>query len=51
MKTAKEIESEFRADLHLLMVKYNATISADDHWTSYSVCEQDIQILVEINGV
>jgi len=51
MKTAKEIEQEFRADLKLLIKKYDAEIEASDHYTGYSECGEDIRVMVSTQAV
>lgn len=51
MKTSKEIEKEFKADLSVLLQKYNAVIEAEDVYQGYSECGEDIQISVWIDPV
>ena len=51
MKTSKEIEKEFKADLSALLKKYNAVIEAEDEYQGYSECGEDIQISVWIDPV
>lgn len=51
MKTSKEIEKEFKADLSALLKKYNAVIEAEDAYQGYSECGEDIQISVWIDPV
>lgn len=51
MKTSKEIEKEFKADLSVLLQKYNAVIEAEDVYQGYSECGEDIQISIWIDPV
>lgn len=51
MKTSKEIEKEFKADLSTLLKKYNAVIEAEDVYQGYSECGEDIQISIWIDPV
>ncbi len=51
MKTSKEIEKEFKADLSALLTKYNAVIEAEDVYQGYSECGEDIQISIWIDPV
>lgn len=50
MKTGSELEAEFREDLQVLLNKYKATLSADDHWQGYAECGQDVRMTVSIAG-
>ena len=49
--TAVEIEKSFRAEFQQLLDKYNAEITADDFWTGYAECGQDIRIEVVIDSI
>lgn len=51
MKTSKEIEKEFKADLSVLLQKYNAVIEAEDVYQGYSECGEDIQISIWIDPI
>jgi len=51
MKTSKEIEKEFKADLSTLLKKYNAVIEAEDVYQGYSECGEDIQISIWIDPI
>ena len=51
MKTAKDIEHDFRLDLLCLLNKYNAQIETSDHYTGYSECGQDIRVMVSIPAI
>jgi len=39
----------FINELKALLEKHNVSITADDHWTGYAECGQDIRITVEFN--
>jgi hypothetical protein len=41
---------KFMEEFHELLVKYGAEITADDHWTGYSECGQDVRMTVEFNN-
>lgn len=43
----RDKRAEFMRDLSDLLSKYNCTIEADDHWTGYAECGQDIKMTVE----
>ncbi len=47
---SKEIEKEFLAEFKALLLKYDATISADDHWNGYAECGRDIRIEIDIDS-
>ena len=34
-------------DIQLVLEKHGASITADDHWTGYAECGQDIRITIE----
>jgi hypothetical protein len=51
MKTAKEIEASFRADLKALLTKYKAEITTEDHYNGYAECGEDIRMTVNIGSV
>lgn len=51
MKTSKEIEKEFKADLSTLLKKYNAVIEAEDVYQGYSECGEYIQISIWIDPI
>lgn len=40
----------FLHELRELLIKYHASISADDHWEGYPECGQDIRLSVEFVG-
>jgi len=46
MKTSKEIEAEFRADLKALLKKYKATISLEDYSGYYNNHGENLKIAV-----
>lgn len=41
---AERLNNEFKKELLLLCDKYQVTLQADDHWTGYAECGQDIRI-------
>lgn len=51
MKTKETIEKEFREELQNLLKKYNAELSAEDHWRGYAECGEDVRMTVDIPGV
>lgn len=51
MKTKEHVEKEFRAELQALLDKYSAVIEAEDHFSGYSECGQDIRITVSIPAI
>lgn len=48
MKTSKQIEAEFRAELQELLNKYGAEIEAKDYWQGYAECGEDVRMTVTI---
>lgn len=48
MKTAEQVENEFRAELQALINKYGAEIEVRDHYQGYSECGEDIRMMVTI---
>jgi len=50
MKTADQVEVEFRADLQALLKKWGAEIEAEDHYPGYPECGEDIRMEVHIPG-
>jgi len=42
--------SDFIKELQDLLKKYNAEITAADHWTGYAECGQDVRMTVEFNN-
>ena len=50
MKTAKQVEDEFRAELSDLLAKYGAELEAKDYWQGYSECGADVRMTVTIDG-
>jgi hypothetical protein len=43
------IRAKFINDLEDLLEKYNAEITAEDHWTGYSEAGEDVRMTVEFN--
>ena len=37
-------------ELHALLKKYNAEITADDHWIGCPECGQDVRMTIEFNN-
>ena len=49
METSEMVEARFMRDLQALLAKYGeAELSAEDHWTGYAECGQDIRMTVFI---
>ena len=36
MQTALQVEQEFKKELNAFLLKWGATIEADDHWQGYN---------------
>ena len=51
MMTSIEVEQQFRADLQILLDKYNAELEASDHYIGYAECGEDIRMTVSIPAV
>jgi IS1 family transposase len=51
MITADEIEQEFRQRLSALLQEFGAELTAEDHWSGYAECGQDVRMTVEIPSV
>jgi len=51
MITKKQVEKEFRAELQDILNKWGAEISAEDHFTGYSECGEDIRMTVTIPNI
>lgn len=51
VKTANQVEAEFKQKLKDLLLEYDAELSADDHWTGYAECGQDIRMIVSIPSI
>lgn len=47
MKTAKDIESEFKRRFQELLNEFEADFEAADHFMGYSECGQDIQCRIQ----
>jgi len=50
MMSRDDIEKNFRSDLMVLLKKYDATLSAEDHFSGYAECGQDIRMNVSIDA-
>ena len=44
-------KNEFMNELNELFKKYNITMSAEDQWTGYRECGEDLHILIDSRGV
>lgn len=51
MKTSIEIEQEFRQRLAALLAEFDAELSAEDHYSGYAECGEDVRMTVEIPSV
>jgi hypothetical protein len=50
LRTKEQTEIAFREELQALLTKYNASLVAQDHYTGYPECGEDVRITVEIPG-
>lgn len=56
IQTSAEVEQAFRADLAALLAKYSngrdrAEIEAEDHFSGYAECGEDVRITVSIPAI
>jgi len=51
MQTKAEVMKLFLSDLAALLRKWNATITAEDHYCGYPECGEDIRMEVDIQAV
>lgn len=51
MKTSQEIEKEFRKELNDLLKKYHAKLEAEDHYSGYPECGEDVRMTIHIDSV
>jgi len=42
-------EHPIMKELRELLVKHNATLSADDHWTGYAECGSDVRMTIDLD--
>ena len=49
--TKEETEFLFMYELKALLKKYNAELSAKDHYQGYPECGEDVRMTVDINGI
>lgn len=49
--TAAEVKTQFTAELKALLDKWNAELEAEDHWTGYAECGQDVRMTVTIPSI
>ena len=47
-QSTAEVELRFRAQLTALLVQWNATLSAEDHYQGYPECGEDVRMTVSI---
>ena len=45
-KDAASISSQFKAELAALLSKYDATLEAEDHYSGYPECGEDVRMTV-----
>lgn len=50
MSPEAKMEHSFRAELRDLLFRYDAEISAEDHWQGYPECGEDVRMTVTIPG-
>lgn len=51
METREQVDEAFRADLQALLNKYGAAMEAEDHWTGYAECGQDVRMTVYVPAI
>lgn len=51
MKTKDQVTSEFKAELQALLDKWDAELSADDHYRGYPECGEDVRMTVTIPSI
>lgn len=49
--TSEQLEHEFKERLAALLAEYDAELSAEDQWTGYAECGQDVRMTVEIPSI
>jgi hypothetical protein len=49
--TMAEVEAAFRADLKALLLKWNAELSAEDHYPGYPECGEDVRMTVVVPAI
>jgi hypothetical protein len=47
MTTQKEIHAKFREELEALLAEYEAELVAEDHYSGWQECGEDVRISVE----
>jgi len=51
IQTEDEVRTKFLAELKALLTKWNAELSAKDHWNGYAECGEDVRMTVDIPGI
>jgi hypothetical protein len=51
VKPAEQVAAEFKADLHTLLDKFCAELTAKDHWGGYPECGEDIRMTVTVPAI
>ena len=51
MQTSQQVEIEFRAELAALLKKWDATLSAEDHYPGWPECGEDVRMTVSIPAI
>lgn len=51
MKSTEQVAAEFKADLHGLFDKWGAELVAEDHWSGYAECGEDVRMTVTVPAI
>lgn len=51
METKSQVTQKFTEELKNLLKKYDADLSADDHFQGYAECGQDIRMTVTVPSI
>ena len=49
--SAAEVEARVRADLAAVLEKWNAELSAEDHYPGYPECGEDVRMTISVPAV
>lgn len=48
---SERLKCQFLKDLRDLLATYGATLEAEDHWTGYPECGEDVRMTVDIPAI
>ena len=51
MISKQQVTDEFTAELRALLAKYQAELSAEDHFSGYAECGEDVRMTVFVPAV